>query len=77
MIRKRFLLYPVVLAAVLAGCDSESQPNAPAADPAQQDPAELAKKTADMMKQANTGMDPSKIPGGATGPPGLPGTPKK
>lgn len=38
------------------GC-GENQPNAPA-QPAEVSSADFAKKTADMMKNANTGMDP-------------------
>lgn len=41
-----------------AGC-GEDQPNKPA-QPEDVSSADFAKKTADMMKDANTGMDPKK-----------------
>jgi len=64
MHRMRFVLIAGVLAGFVPGCDGENQPNAPA------QPGEVtedfAKKSAEMMKNANTGMDPSKLrPGGA------------
>jgi len=43
------------LGCILSGC-GEGQPNAPA-EPSEVN-ADFAKKTADMMKAANTGMDP-------------------
>ena len=61
MYRLRLALLTAFLAAISVGC-SESQPNAPAT-PKETEAPDFAKKTSDMMKAANKGMDPSK-PGG-------------
>lgn len=45
------------LACLFSGC-GENQPNAPA-EPSDVN-ADFVKKTTDMMKEANTGMDPKK-----------------
>jgi hypothetical protein len=59
MDRLRYVIVAVALAGFAPGCGGEEQPNAPAA------PSEVnedfAKKTADMMKAANAGMDPKKL----------------
>lgn len=54
MFRVRFMLLPALLVGFIAGC-GEDQPNAPT--PASETNAEFSKKTADMMKAANSGMD--------------------
>ena len=54
MFRLRFLLPTLFLAGIVSGC-GDDQPNAPA-QPSETGP-EFAKKTADMMKEANKGMD--------------------
>jgi hypothetical protein len=67
MHRSRLILCGAVLAGMMAGC-GEDQPNAPA------QPSEVtgqfAQKTVDMMKSANTGMDPkaARKTGGAPAP---------
>jgi hypothetical protein len=50
------------LTGILTGCTGEDQPNAPA-NPEEVN-ADFAKKTSDMMKAANTGMDPKKAKSG-------------
>ncbi|MGP0063111.1 MAG: hypothetical protein ACLQGP_05835 [Isosphaeraceae bacterium] len=55
MSRLRSMVLLAFLSGVIAGCGGESQPNAPA-EPADLGP-DFAKKTADMMKNANSGMD--------------------
>ena len=55
MHRVRLMLLPAVLAGFIAGCGDEAQPNAPT--PAAETNADFSKKTADMMKNANSGMD--------------------
>ena len=54
MDRKQMLVLAVLLGAVLPGC-GEDQPNAPAA-PSEVN-ADFGKKSQDMMKEANSGMD--------------------
>ncbi len=54
MHRLRWMLLPALMVAFVAGC-GEDQPNPPAA--ASETNADFSKKTADMMKNANTGMD--------------------
>ncbi len=58
-------LMALVLAVASAGCDGQSQPNA-AAKPEELN-ADFSKKTADMMKAANTGMDPKAAKTGGAG----------
>jgi hypothetical protein len=58
MYRLRLALLTAFLAGISAGC-SEDQPNAPAT-PTDASKPDFAKKTSDMMKEANKGMDPSK-----------------
>ena len=55
MIRLRCLAGAAILAGVISGCGGEDQPNAPAK--AEDLGPDFAKKTADMMKNANSGMD--------------------
>lgn len=57
MYRFRLAVLTAVLAGATAGC-SEDQPNAPA-KPSEAGP-EFAKKSMDMMKEANKDMAPSK-----------------
>ena len=57
MYRLRLVLSTVLLAGIFSGC-SEDQPNAPAQP--DQTGADFQKKTADMMKAANSGMDVKK-----------------
>jgi hypothetical protein len=65
MNRLRLMLLTAFLAGVFSGC-SEGQPNAPA-EPSETGP-EFAKKTAEMMKAANSGMDLKKVNAGAAAP---------
>jgi len=58
MYRLRLAFVAAILAGISAGC-SEDQPNAPAT-PAEATKPDFAKKTTDMMKDANKGMEPSK-----------------
>lgn len=57
MRRYRAALLTLFLAGIITGC-SENQPNAPAKP--EEVNADFGAKTADMMKNANTGMDPKK-----------------
>jgi hypothetical protein len=57
MYRFRVMLLSALVAGMISGC-GEDQPNAPA-QPAELN-ADFAKKTADMMKSANSGMDAAK-----------------
>ena len=54
MHRLRLMLLPALMLGFVAGC-GEDQPNPPAS--ASETNADFSKKTADMMKNANTGMD--------------------
>jgi hypothetical protein len=65
MNRLRLTLVTAFLAGVVSGC-SENQPNAPT--PASETGPEFAKNTADMMKNANTGMDLKKAKAAAAAP---------
>jgi hypothetical protein len=58
MFRLRLAFVAAILAGISAGC-SEDQPNAPATATDASKP-DFAKKTSDMMKEANKGMEPSK-----------------
>ena len=60
MHRLRYVLFVGVLGGLVSGCGGETQPNAPAAPEAVN--ADFAKKSADMMKSANTGMNPPSKP---------------
>jgi hypothetical protein len=63
MHRLRNTLLVASLAGILfAGCDGESQPNADAALKPGAVTEDIAKKTSDMMKAANTGMDKKAMP---------------
>ena len=57
----------------ISGCGGEDQPNAPAK--ASEVNEDFAKKTADMMKNANSSMDPKKAKGPAPGPAACPPLP--
>ncbi len=57
MYRFRLMLLSACVAGMISGC-GEDQPNAPA-QPGEVN-VDFAKKTADMMKNANSGMDPKK-----------------
>jgi hypothetical protein len=65
MNRLRLTLLTAFLAGVVSGC-SEDQPNT-STPPSEAGP-EFAKKTADMMKNANTGMDFKKAKAAAGAP---------
>jgi hypothetical protein len=69
MHRLRYAVGAAFLSGILAGCGGEDQPNAPAKP--EEVNVDFAKKTADMMKAANTGMDPKKVKSAA----GKPATP--
>jgi len=58
MRRLTLAIAALLLSCAFSGC-GESQPNAPA-EPTEVN-ADFAKKTADMMKDANTGMDPKAV----------------
>lgn len=64
MHRLRFALIVGILAAAAPGCGGENQPNAAAKPEDVKDPA-FINNTTDMMKQANTGMDPKAAKTGA------------
>ena len=69
---------PIMLAGILAGC-GEDQPNA-STKPEEMKP-DFGTNAGDMMKKANSGMDPSKAKAGGAGSPGgmmpkMPGMPK-
>jgi hypothetical protein len=59
MHRLRYAVVAAALTGFLPGCGGEEQPNAPAAP--EQVNEDFAKKSADMMKAANVGMDPKKL----------------
>jgi hypothetical protein len=63
MHRSRFAITTACLIGLVSGC-GESQPNAPA-KPEETASPDFGTKTGDMMKAANTGMDPKKVPKGA------------
>jgi hypothetical protein len=65
MRRLCFAISAAFLACLLSGC-GENQPNAPAT-PEDVSAPDFAKKTADMMKNANSGMDLKKAKAAATG----------
>jgi hypothetical protein len=65
MYRLRCALLAGFLASLIAGC-GEDQPNRPA-QPNEVN-ADFARKSADMMKAANTGMDPKKAKAGSSAP---------
>lgn len=58
MFRFRHAFLVAFLAASVAGCGGEEQPNAPA-KPADVNNPDFGKNTADLMKNANSGMDKS------------------
>lgn len=57
MHRLRYAFVAAFLAGILSGCGGESQPNAPATQEDLNDP-NFGKNAGDMMKNANTGMNP-------------------
>ncbi len=61
MSRLRGVVVMALLSGVIAGCGGEDQPNTPA-QPSEVGTADFAKKTQDMMKDANSGMDLKKAP---------------
>jgi hypothetical protein len=67
MFRLRLLLCGAFLVGAVSGCGGEDQPNAPAQP--NETNADFAKKTADMMKAANSGMDLKKAQQNRTAPP--------
>jgi hypothetical protein len=66
MHRLRFAVFTAFVAGVISGC-GEDQPNA-AAQPNEVN-ADFAKKSVDMMKSANAGMDPKAARKGLGAPP--------
>lgn len=65
MRRFRAALLTVFMASFIPGC-GEDQPNAPAKP--EEVNADFGAKTADMMRGANTGMDPKKAKAGTPAP---------
>ena len=59
MYRFRAAILAGFLACYAGGCGDESQPNAPTPPEAVNE--DFTKKTADMMKSANSGMDPKNL----------------
>ena len=59
MHRLRTAVVAAFLTGVVLGCDGQEQPNAPAKP--EEVNADFAKKSADMMKAANVGMDPKNL----------------
>ena len=59
MRRLQYVVGTALLAGVFSGC-GEDQPNAPA-QPSEVNTKEFISKTTDMMKAANTGMDPKML----------------
>ena len=59
MYRFRWAVLGGVLACYAGGCGGEDQPNASAKP--EEVTEDFAKKTADMMKAANSGMDPKAL----------------
>jgi len=55
MRRLRYVVLTAFLTGAIPGCGGESQPNAPAQP--EEVNADFGKKSADMMKNANSGMD--------------------
>ena len=59
MRRLQYVVGTALLAGVFSGC-GEDQPNAPA-QPSEVNTKEFVNKTTDMMKAANSGMDPKML----------------
>jgi hypothetical protein len=78
MYRFRAAVFATFLAAAVVGCGEDGGSSA-SAKPEEVTP-DFAAKSADMMKNANSGMDPKalkKQPGGIPGAPGAAVAPKK
>jgi len=66
MHRLRYVFAAAVLVGFIPGCGGEDQPNASATP--EQVNADFGAKSAELMKNANTGMDPKKAKSGGAAP---------